>query len=169
MEFLYAVDGADRLVNVQCSDGAGAPITVARWLGRPLWSIMSGEAVVQIYRGVLRRAREGKPVALRYRCDTADEQRCFEMQVCRTSGDQIEFHSRLLSRQGRGAISWLQPSELQGPPVTLCSWCGCVEFAAVWREVEAAVEVVPDDARVEHGICPDCARRFMDEFADGQK
>jgi hypothetical protein len=53
--------------------------------------------------------------------------------------------------------------------VTLCSWCGRVEFAGVWREVEAAVEVVPDDARVEHGICPDCARQFMDDFAAGQK
>ncbi len=169
MEFLYAVDGEDKLVNVRCSEGGAAPTTLARWHGRSLWSIMSGDAVVQIYRGVLRRAREGKPVAFRYRCDTADEQRCFEMQVRRASGDQVEFHSRLLSRQTRGAISWLQSTDLQGPPVTLCSWCGCVEFAAAWRAIEATVEVVPDDARVEHGICPECARRFMDEFAAGQK
>ncbi|HLP25577.1 MAG TPA: hypothetical protein VK477_07865, partial [Acidobacteriota bacterium] len=137
--------------------------------GRPLWSIMSGDAVVQIYRGVLRQVRGGRPVTFRYRCDTADEQRCFEMRVSRTAGDQVQFHSRLLSRQTRGAISWLSPRMLQGPPVTLCSWCGRVEFAAVWREVETAVEVVPDDACVEHGICPDCAQRFIKEFATEQK
>lgn len=170
METRYVVDAADRIESF-VTDALPEPTDASQtWMGRSLWSVVSGDATRQIYRQLLRRVRLGRSeVSFRYRCDLAHQRRWFEMSVRGVQGDRVEFCSRLLSTSVRPPISWLESVTGCGPAIVLCSWCGEVLHEGEWREIEQVAPEVPDSARVEHGICPTCATKFMAQFGESQK
>lgn len=167
METHYLIDAEDRIESFAADALSGAGETCHNWKGRSLWSVLNGDATAQIYRQLLRRVRaERSVVTFRYRCDLAHQRRWFEMTVRAVDGERVEFRSRLLSVDARPPISWLESVTGYGPAIVLCSWCGQVLHEGEWREIEQVAANVPDSARVEHGICPSCATKFMAQFAE---
>jgi len=170
METCYVIDAEDRIESFTPGRASGAAEASIDWRGRSIWSVLSGDATGQIYRRLVRRVRGDRAlVTFQYRCDLAHQRRWFEMSIESRDGQRVEFRSRLLSVSPRPPVGWLESVTGYGPPVVLCSWCGQVLHQGEWLEIEHAAPVVPDSARLEHGICPACAVKFTSEFAAGQK
>lgn len=170
METHYVIDAEDRIESFAADRTSAATEASVDWCGRSIWSVVSGDVTEQIYRRLLQRVRaERSPVSFQYRCDLAHQRRWFELSLHSADGKRVEFRSRLLNVTARPPVSWLEQVTGYGPAVVLCSWCGHVLHDGEWLEIERAAPMVPDSARVEHGICPDCAVKFLAESAAGQK
>lgn len=170
MESHYIIDAEDRIESFETQALPQEPRAVSEWKGCSMWSTLSGDVTREIYRRLLRRVRaEQSQTRFQYRCDIASERRWFEMSVRCLDAGRVEFHSKLLSVCARPPINWLDSTAGEGPSIILCSWCGQVLHEGRWVEAEQAAPHVPDTARVEHGICPTCATKFMAQFGESQK
>lgn len=47
--------------------------------------------------------------------------------------------------------------------ITVCAWCGLVKVGERWLKL-----ILPKDARVSHGPCPDCLEKHFPEKISGK-
>lgn len=167
---VYRIDAEDRIRDMGRAALEGShPGGPARYIGRVLWEFLQDRATVEIYRHLVRAARQGRFVRFRYRCDAPNARRLFSMAIHRTEDGLVEFATELLREEARPAVALLDPaigprsSEFQ----RVCSWC---ERAALpdgrWVRIEEAVETLGLLQRealpqLTHGICERCAKRIM--------
>jgi len=139
-----------------------------------LWSFVGDDTTRELYRRMVARARNGHTVQFRYRCDAPAERRVFEMRIDLMPGDEVEFHSQMVSSEPRSPVGWLHRTAARSRDfVAMCGWCGRVSLSAgQWVEIEQAIEqhrafqgaVAP---RITHGICPECLQR-MSQLIPGE-
>lgn len=147
----------------------GAAAVSAQVLGRPIWDFIRDRNVRQLYRHLVERARGGRPLEFRYRCDSPTERRVFVMRIRATADGGIEFSSELLSATPRPPVGLLAAEAVRSlAAVRVCSWCQRIAVGPdEWVEAEVAVdrlellhsETLP---ALTHGICPACYDRMLD-------
>lgn len=170
----YQIDTMDRLIQVNESWTAfalangGERVLPELVLGKTLWHFISDTTIQNIYRRLTNLARQGRGALFRYRCDSPQEKRIFQMRVIALLAGKVEFTSTLLNAEERPAIPLLNaraPSALLH--VRICSWCHAVAWPGeTWRPLESAAErligrgdnELPD---LSHGICEACAAGMM--------
>jgi hypothetical protein len=130
--------------------------------GRHLSSFISDAGTCELWKMLLRRAREGAPVSLTIRCDAPDRRRTLSIRL-RTDRSRVRVTSTLVAQEFRPSVDLLRvPRETKGESLVACGWCRRFELApGVWVEVEVLVEnlhlfALPVLPPVTHGICPTC-------------
>lgn len=172
---IYRIDADDRLVGMNdawtafAAENRGDAAMPDAVVGRTLWDFVKDQALRELYRRMVRQARDGAPVRFRYRCDAPQERRVFEMAISAVASGEVEFRSELKATEQRPPIAWLDPQVRHGPAlVRLCSWCGRVALPdGQWVAVEKAMERHPALQQAEapaltHGICPECSTQMVE-------
>lgn len=160
----YRIDRADRLV---VTDGLK---DFAHFHGREIWTFFTGDEVLDINRRLVAKAREGRAVRYRYRCDTPTEQRLFSFVISGRESGEVDFESHLISAQPISAQAWLEHGPTAELLVTMCSWCSRVkDEGGRWHELGAALETDArldprEKAKLTHGICTDCYRILLQQI-----
>ncbi len=165
----YTIDGADRIVEV-CDgwepfalENGGRELAPDKVLGRQLWDFVSGFAVRDLYRMILRRARGGVPVSFEIRCDAPHCRRHLGIRVTPLRDGHVQFRTEVLRVEMRPPVALLDAHAPRGVEVVrICSWCKKVHMPPdAWIEVEEAVLRLRLFERAEvpqlsHGICRAC-------------
>lgn len=168
----YTIDAADRIVYV--SDGwepfalenGGPELSSEKVVGRPLWDFITGFAVRDLYRLILKRVRSGVPVAFEIRCDAPRCRRLLGIRAEPLEGGHVQFRTEVLRVEPRAPVTLLDADIPRGVEVVrICSWCKKVHVPPdSWIEVEEAVERLRlferhDVPQLSHGICRSCVDR----------
>lgn len=172
-EVVYHVDGQDvvRCVNREYDEFAlanqGHAVSSATVVGRPLWDFVHDPTTRQIYRAILDRARDGRPVAFTFRCDSPERRRLLRMSVRATGGGDVEFRVNTIAIQDRPPERLLSIDASRSEVVlTACGWCKKIRLEHGWSEIEDAVAalglfeatVLPS---LTHGICEACRDEML--------
>jgi hypothetical protein len=168
--FIWAIDGADKIVRVNDAwlafalENTAPQLTASLVLNQPIWRFIQGQETSYLYQQIFRRVRAGKaPVKFPFRCDSPDCRRFMEMQLAQLPGGAIQFTAHILREEWRDPIDLLDASRNRsGDFVTVCSWCKKINIPGRgWGEVEAAI--APLDLfghhsmpRMTHTICDSC-------------
>lgn len=172
-QLVYEVDDRDRIVAfgsewLAFAEGNGGEgLEPAALLGRPLFEFIADATVRDVYRAVLAKARSGRPVRFRFRCDAPAWRRDFEMSVAATSPTRVTFISTLLRETARPALPVFGAAPGSAALVRMCSWCHAIAAQSDdWQPLEAAIDSLrllePDrHTGVTHGICPACVQRMF--------
>ncbi|MEY3775600.1 MAG: hypothetical protein RLZZ129_2380 [Verrucomicrobiota bacterium] len=172
---VYQIDAADRICHVNetwgrfAEENEGPALACTRVLGQSLWDHLCDSTTMELYRQMVKRAREGHRVKFHYRCDAPDRRRLFRMTITPLGEGRVEFMSQLLREEARPKVTLLDRQEQNRSEelVRICSWC---EKAALpdgrWVPVEEAVEAMHLLQRerlpgLTHGICEHCKGRML--------
>ena len=176
---LYEIDARDMIVSVDgewsrfaaANDGPDADAEVV--LGRSLWDFVSGFAVRDLYRSLVRRVRGGHPVSFEFRCDGPAERRLLRMEMRAAGGGNVGFHSEIVRVEEREPVN-VHPAIFSGRAlpaerfIAVCSWCKRIRLPkAHWVEVEEAVvklQLFREPPRLTHGICGACYERVSESI-----
>ncbi len=134
-------------------------------IGRRLWEFIADPSTREIYRQLVDRAFEGRPVEFDIRCDAPDTRRCAQVSISRSDDGNVEFEIMTIKVEPRTTQELLRrgnssPTGL----ITSCSWCNRIKTARdEWKEIEDAInklhffelECIPT---LTHGTCPDCSK-----------
>lgn len=176
---VYYIDAQDQIVRVndaweEFARANDAEALLGRYvLRRSLWDFISDRTIREIYRRMLWRVRDGRPMRYRYRCDSPRHRRVFEMQLKAEVDGGVEFRSTLQSEEVRADVSLLDAkAERTSVLVRMCSWCHDVRWPSeAWSRLEDAVERLHlHEAHampaLTHGICEPCARKTFGYITD---
>lgn len=169
LTLIYRINAQDRItyVNPAWSDFAranqGEAVMPEQVLGLSLLEFVDDPTVQQLYGAMIKRARAGRPVRFKYRCDAPDRRRTFEMDIRQLDNGEVEFISALRHEEVRPAVTVLRA----GAPhdnrlLRVCSWCQQVALPDyTWVPVEVAVQTLgllenETFPRLTHGICQPC-------------
>ncbi|MCW5547770.1 MAG: hypothetical protein KIT44_02305 [Opitutaceae bacterium] len=175
LSVLYQIDAEDRICHVNetwedfAQENAGQALICARVLGQSLWDQICDATTRELYRQMVKRAREGHTVRFHYRCDAPDRRRLFRMTITPVGAGVVEFVSQLRREEVRPKVMLLDRLEQNRSEelVRICSWC---EKAALpdgrWVPVEEGVEAMKLMQRerlpgLTHGICEHCKVRML--------
>ena len=169
---IYRIDELGQLVwandtwDTFAQENGSVGVNRSRLYGRNLFDFVSDPVVRQIYTAIIGRARSGRAVRFRYRCDAPTRRREFEMEIHASSLSEVEFASTLIQETERAAVSLFDvtPAAAEGEMLRLCSWCHAVsETPGRWIPLEEAIQSVWVSARprVSHGICPACVQKML--------
>lgn len=163
-EIIYVNEAWDRFAEAN----AGQGITSEQILGRRLWDFITDPTTRELYRQVLSRTRDARPVRFNFRCDSPDCRRLLVMDAERREDGTVEFRTRTLLQESREPVPLLAANGTRsGELVRVCGWCKRVFVGGAWEDVEVAVErlqlfehaILPS---LTHGICDACYARLMD-------
>lgn len=170
----YRIDADDRIVAVneawdefaRANDGEKA--TSGAVLGRPLWAFIADTTIHDIYRRLVKIARDGRPSRFRYRCDSPAERRVFHMSIVSAEAGQVVFTSQLETSTPRPPIPLLAAGRRRSEIlVRICSWCHRVAWPGEpWHTLEDSAErlqlLEPNEMPgTTHGICDDCCAKIF--------
>ena len=150
----------------------GAHVESRVVLHRSLWDFVTDSTTQQLYRDAIRRARAGRRVRFRFRCDSPTSRRLMEMDVACVSAGCVEFRVRTLLQEPRTSQPLLDPRAKHTTDILrMCGWCKKVRVGNAWVEVEAAVEHLrlfehSSLPLLTHGICDECYRAAMASLED---
>ncbi|MDT8319362.1 MAG: hypothetical protein RQ826_02420 [Xanthomonadales bacterium] len=177
-EIHYRLNDRDEIVYVNevwdlfALANSGEHLTATRVLGRPLWDFITDDTSRRLYRVVLAKVRDDRPVRFDFRCDSPDCRRLLEMEVSRGQHGSTEFRVRTLAKEKRQPQALLDPYRPpSGELLCVCAWCKRVDMGDRWTEVEEAVSLLGLPERsllpeVTHGICEDCNARMVATLSD---
>ncbi|MBV8857630.1 MAG: hypothetical protein JOZ96_22705 [Acidobacteria bacterium] len=132
-------------------------------LNLSLWDFINDLETAHLYREIVRRAREGRRVGFRFRCDSPARRRLLRMEVTAHEGGGVQFETVTLRAEQRPyqpLLDVLVPRTKE--LLRVCSWCKKFDVGGgTWEEVEVAVarlglferEGLP---RLTHGMCRPC-------------
>jgi hypothetical protein len=168
---VYVIDGDDRLEGFDAAFryfalANGAPDLAEQWVGRSLWQASASSEINMVFRSLVGRARQGRPVSVPTRCDTPHLERFIQMDIAASAGGRVAFRSSVT----RARFKRTEAGEPAGPAhdsLRMCAWCFRIEDDG-WHGAEHVVAErglllgapLPD---VTHGICPDCLAPQLDE------
>lgn len=171
-DVIYRINDRDEIIFVNeawdrfAAANGGEAVMSTRVLHRPLWDFIADVTTCELYRQVLKRARDGRFLRFTFRCDSPLLRRLLEMNVRRCQDGSIEFRTHTLFEESRQPTILLQTHE-HDPDTSLrmCSWCKKVLVGGSWLEVEDAVVRLqlfhhPRPPLVSHGICEQCSREM---------
>jgi hypothetical protein len=151
---VYA-DGAFR----RFAASVGEPDLGERMLGQPLWAFIGDPDVSALHMALVSRAREGREITIRTRCDSEHFARSIEITFRPQEDGGVELRCRLA---GAELISLNLPvTETDDDEMLrLCAWCYRAERDG-WRDIEEVVTAEhllerPSGPLITHGICADC-------------
>lgn len=167
---VYRIDRDDRIVAVNdawtvfAGANAGDGLLPPSVLGTSLFAAISDASTREIYRLLLRRARnDGAPLRFRFRCDAPHVRRLLEMTVSGFADNVVEFSTLLIASETRSALSLIDPAQARSDTLLrICAWCTRVAMPDErWIEVHQALaelrlleqSILP---RITHGMCPAC-------------
>lgn len=139
-------------------------------LGRSLWTFIGGVETRELYRHIVRRAREtGRQLRLPFRCDAPGCRRWLELIITPEPDGRVGFVSRTLREETREHVKILDRAREAGLELLrMCSVCKKVEVEDVWMEVEDAIMKLglTEQAKppgLTHGFCPSCGESYARE------
>jgi hypothetical protein len=172
----YRIDAWDRLVAVSED---WEPFAVANdapelargaVLGTQLWDHVHDLATRELYRKLIRRAREGHELRFRIRCDAPGARRVLEVTLSPLAGGGVRFRVVPRAHEDRDPVELLRRGAARSDDwLTLCSWCGRIRLASErWVEIETGVSELGllADApmpQLTHGMCGACDTRIQRE------
>lgn len=176
----YRIDFNDRLTDVNegwsifASENGGGMLESAQVLGRPLWDFFADPTTIALYRGMVKRVRDGGlPVRFQFRCDAPSTRRGLSMEISADEHGGVVFEVTSVWEQGRAAMLLLDSEQPRADTLlTICGWCKRVRLADEgWVEIEVAVtalslfggEPLP---RLSHGMCPACEAALLGALED---
>lgn len=136
-------------------------------LGKSLWNFITDATTEQIYREMVRKAREGEFIPFRFRCDSPGLRRLLEMNISASRKGNVEFETRTILVEERPVQMILKDDNSRTEDILrICGWCKKIVVSdEVWEEVEEAVtalglfeqEKLP---QLTHGICDGCYKKM---------
>ncbi|MFT5129342.1 MAG: hypothetical protein ACI8W8_002964 [Rhodothermales bacterium] len=177
MHISYRVDEQDRLIQVGEMWGAfarenRAPQLVGADRLRPsLWSFISGQETVHLYRLLLQRVRdEHVSITIPYRCDAPARRRYMTRTFRPDKDGHADFLSQNHRSEDREPLAILAPGPVHHSDlITMCSFCKRVAYGGGWGEIEDAIATMRLFERelpppISHGACPGCYKIVMDQL-----
>ena len=170
---IYLIDGDDRLESFDhafryFAVANGAPDLPEQWVGRSLWASTASSEINMVFRSLVGRARQGRPVSVPSRCDTPHLERFIQMDIAASGGGRVAIRSSVTRARFKPAVAEDPPAVLAArEPLRMCAWCFRIEDGG-WHGAERVVAdrglllgtALPD---VTHGICPDCLGPQLEE------
>jgi hypothetical protein len=181
-DIVYRVNREDRIEYVNdaweqfANDNEGDAFASASVLDQSLWNFISDQTTRDIYRSMMRSARDGSVVNFTFRCDAPALRRELRMHVEAREAQSVEFRTETVRTEVRESQALLDPATPRNQELLRsCSWCRKVWVEDEWVEVEVAVERLqlfhaerlPE---LTHGICEPCFKLFtaVDEPVDAE-
>lgn len=179
MPVTYRVDAHDQLIFVSrdwdlFAAANAAPDAMAEHvLHRSLWEFIGDGTTRELYRTILRRAREGHHVRYTFRCDGPTCRRLLEMHVAPKEDGVVEFCTHTLAEQERERPVLLLSDAIPDTSLRLrvCSWCSRIALGRDWIEAEEAVARLRQSGSnpsplFSHAICPPCHEKMIEALAE---
>lgn len=172
-DILYYLNEDDEIVTVnsawnrfaRANNGNSVEGHCVQWW--PIWVFISDPSTVLIYRHLIARAREGRPVGFGIRCDGPTVVRLARMEIRRMRSGLLEFRVHPVSETPRRRVPLMAVNESLAGDTKLCGWCMSIRIAAgLWLPAEQAHSSTcggdPDrELLVSHGSCPRCVDRML--------
>jgi hypothetical protein len=101
-EIIYRINDWDQICYVNpaydtfAGANDGATSASGAVLERSLWDFISDPTTRHLYREMLGRVRRGRPVRIRFRCDSPTHRRLMEMDIDAGANDMVEFRVRTI-------------------------------------------------------------------------
>ncbi|MES2305785.1 MAG: hypothetical protein V4558_09760 [Gemmatimonadota bacterium] len=176
----YRIDFNDCLTDVNegwsifAAENGGGMLEPARVLGRPLWDFFADPTTIALYRGMVKRVRDGGlPVRFQFRCDAPSTRRGLAMEITADGEGGVVFQVTSVWEQGRAAMLLLDSDHPRADTLlTICGWCKRVRLGDdSWVEIEAAVTVLglfggAPLPQLTHGMCPSCSTILLGALED---
>ena len=167
---LYRIDADDRLTEVNdawrdfARDNDGGGLDASKVLGRPLWDFLVDATTLSIYRGIVKRLRDGgTPMRFRFRCDASTRRRLLAMDITGEAAGVVRFLVTPVEDEVRPPLRFLESTHAHdGRLIRMCGWCNRVVVpSGLWVEAEEAIDPLGLFANatmpaVTHGMCPPC-------------
>ena len=157
---IYRIDRNDRLVYAdgafhRFAQAAGVPHLPLEWLGRSLWASIADDDLRAVFMALVARARTGRSVRLKTRCDSPSIRRAMAMELAPVADGGVEFRCEF----GEAEIVTTAPRT--AGLLLLCAWCSRARSDGEWRYLEDVVAAERLLERTEmptvtHGICDAC-------------
>lgn len=176
--YSYEIDADDRIVF--CSDtwnnfatrNDGDHLAFERIKGQSIWSHISCERTVRLYKRIFASARAGKPVQFFLRCDSPTVRRLLHVSVSPTIEGRVRTTTLLFRADERDPLHTTPCCESHPSDdrcYTLCTWCNKLD-ADGWLELEDVIGNRSSAGRatppaVRHGICDACHDRIDQQVA----
>jgi hypothetical protein len=174
--FSYQIDGQDRIVAWNdaflsfADENNGSALSSKALLDQPLWKFISDQETRLLYKVILRRVRDGKPMQLNLRCDSPSCRRHIKLHIEQLPNHQVRFESQIVRQESRDYVALLDTSIQREPSiVSVCSWCKKVQVPGRgWFEVEDALDLlnlrdVATLPQIAHIVCFDCYRNIVNK------
>jgi hypothetical protein len=168
---LYRINATDEIVfaNDDWSRFAvanDAPELVAeKILNRSLWDFITDATTEEVYRKLIKKARDGNVCNFKFRCDAPDFRRLLEMTITLRERKSVEIETRVIQSEKRPRQNILRKdARLRDSVLTVCSWCAKIDTGAGnWQEIEEAIEnlglfELENLPQLSHGMCASCYR-----------
>ncbi|MDQ1255884.1 MAG: hypothetical protein QG656_478 [Candidatus Hydrogenedentes bacterium] len=166
----YVIGADDVLISASESWDAfalanGAPdMCFDKVRGRNLFEFVSEPETVLIYRQMIAKVRAGGAlVRFRFRCDSPETRRLFEMTMTRQDAADVRFDVLTIETAPHETGALLDRTAPRGNDLlVVCGWCKKVRHENDWIEIDEAVRVIGLLERavmpsISHGICEACA------------
>lgn len=169
----YVLDATDRIVRVNphwdrfAQHNQAEHLLGSRVIGTQLWEHITDGSVTDIYHSLLERARRGREISVRFRCDSADVARLLRLTLRGDPLGNVECETTLESERPTMHIPLWDPSAERGPRVVIaCSWCKRVRIAGGWYAPEEGVRVLGlfegrSVPLISHSVCDDCEKQLL--------
>ena len=172
---IYTIDASDRISFVNpawqelIAPKAAGPAQV---LGRPIWELIPGGVVRQLWELLYSRVRAiGGGVFVPMRVDRADERRLIDIELRPLSDGSIRHICEPVWRERRAAVALLDPDYPRDErALRSCAWCQRIQVQlGVWEEIEQAQQtltVLADASlpRLEPVACTSCKQSLLKTF-----
>jgi hypothetical protein len=177
----YWIDAQDRIIRVDehwakfAAENDGGALRPERMVGQKLWSGIANPTLGALYRQLVGLARRGRVVRFRFRCDSPELRRLYEMEIRGGEGGLVEFASTLQGLEERPRVPLLDSRQARREGlVRVCSWCQRIAVPGGWQPVEAAIETLglmqkPVLPALTHGICEECHTQMSALIADAEE
>jgi hypothetical protein len=161
----YAIDADGTIVSVddgfrELGRAHGQPELADLAVGRPLTSFVAGARPRALQAALIERAHAtGRPLELRYRCDSPDTRRFGVLEITPQPDGGTTFATwfeSLETREPQLLFDYSLPRDER--TVWLCAWCNRFDVGG-WREAEEAgarLSGKPALPRVQHSVCDIC-------------
>jgi len=139
--------------------------------GHPIARFISGEETRLSVETALRVAAAGTPLRYLFRCDAPTVRRSMRMRLERTESGDVRAITHLLAEEPRAArLLFADPLAAPAgwPLRRICSYCKRIEDPGrpgEWldgEEYESRGHTL--EARLSHGVCPDCGAHLEGSF-----
>ena len=151
--------------NTFAVENEGAELAGDTVIGRRLWEFITDPSTREIYRQLVKREFEGRPVEFDIRCDAPDTRRCAQVSIAQSDDGNVEFEITTTKIEPRPQQELIRRGNFSPTGlITSCSWCNRIKTARnEWMEIEDAIkklhffelECMPT---ITHGTCPDCSK-----------
>jgi hypothetical protein len=171
---VYTIDALDRLVfaNAAWKTFHRGEIDAERRLGGPIWDIVPGGPIRQLWELLYDRVRAvGTCLFVPMRADTPGERRLIDIELQPLHDGSIQHTCDRVWTEARAAVALLDPSYPRDDRSLLCChWCKRIQVRlGAWQEIEdaqlsLAIEATQTLPSLASTVCSTCKQSLLKSF-----